>query len=195
MFKKGFGEEKDEVKDAFKTTKDDANKIFGTTFKGKKNESGKWKEKYNKNQEEKEKEKAEKKKYDDLFNSINPDNIGNAASGMRRVGKTGLVAVSEGEMIIPPDMNPYNIAKREKNEQSAIDAFKSKFGTKFRFRKYAPGTDYVDLSEDKSTLTMQKVIDALNKHKGNIDWLDKQLQNPEFKKIFDNIKQSKEGRS
>ena len=194
-FKKGFGEEKDEVKDAFKTTKDDANKIFGTTFKGKKNESGKWKEKYNKNQEEKEKEKAEKKKYDDLFNSINPDNIGNAASGMRRVGKTGLVAVSEGEMIIPPDMNPYNIAKREKNEQSAIDAFKSKFGTKFRFRKYAPGTDYVDLSEDKSTLTMQKVIDALNKHKGNIDWLDKQLQNPEFKKIFDNIKQSKEGRS
>lgn len=193
MFKKGFGEEKDEVKDAFKTAKDDTDKIFGTTFKGKKNESGKWKEKYNKNQEEK--EKAEKKKYDDLFNSINPDNIDNAASGMRRVGKTGLVAVSEGEMIIPPDMNPYNIAKREKNEQSAIDAFKSKFGSKFRFRKYAPGTDSVDLSEDKSTLTMQKVIDALNKHKGNIDWLDKQLQNPEFKKIFDQIKQSKEGRS
>ena len=197
MFKKGFGEEKDEVKDAFKSAKNGADKIFGTTIKGEKNSSGLFKDKYNKTQEEKEKE--EKKKYEDLFNSINPDNIDNAATGMRRVGKTGLVAVSEGEMIIPPDMNPYNIAKREKNEQSAIDAFRNKFGKKFNFKKFTVGTTGVssdDLSsDDLSQLTTEKVIAALKKHKGNPDWLARQLENPEFQKIFNDIKKSPEGRS
>lgn len=191
MFKKGFGEEKDEVKDAFKSVKNGADKIFGTTIKGEKNSSGLFKDKYNKTQEEK--EKAEKKKYEDLFNSINPDNIDNAATGMRRVGKTGLVAVSEGEMIIPPDMNPYNIAKREKNEQKSIDAFRKKFGSKFNFKKFGAGNNNVT-EGDLGQLTSEKVIAALKKHKGNIDWLDRQLQNPAFKKIFDEIKQTQEGR-
>lgn len=192
MFKKGFGEEKDEVKDAFKSAKNGADKIFGTIIKGEKNSSGLFKDKYNKTQEEK--EKAEKKKYEDLFNSINPDNIDNAATGMRRVGKTGLVAVSEGEMIIPPDMNPYNIAKREKNEQSAIDAFRNKFGKKFNFKKFTVGTTDVS-SDDLSQLTTEKVIAALKKHKGNPDWLARQLENPEFQKIFNDIKKSPEGKS
>lgn len=42
--------------------------------------------------------------------------IPNAAAGMRRVKKTGVIAVSEGEMVVPPDMNPANIRKREANE-------------------------------------------------------------------------------
>lgn len=47
--------------------------------------------------------------------------VENAAEGMRRVSKTGIIAASEGEMVIPPDMNPFNIRKRyrEENKQKA----------------------------------------------------------------------------
>lgn len=56
------------------------------------------------------------------------ETITGAASGLRKVSKTGVIAVSEGEMIIPPDMNPYNIKKREKAEQIAIDKFEKAYG-------------------------------------------------------------------
>lgn len=47
--------------------------------------------------------------------------VENAAEGMRRVSKTGIIVASEGEMVIPPDMNPFNIRKRyrEENKQKA----------------------------------------------------------------------------
>lgn len=51
-----------------------------------------------------------------------------AAKGTRKVSKTGLIAVSEGEMIIPPDMNPYNIKERKQKEQRAIDKYEAIFG-------------------------------------------------------------------
>lgn len=56
------------------------------------------------------------------------ETITGAASGLHKVSKTGVIAVSEGEMIIPPDMNPYNIKKREKAEQIAIDKFEKAYG-------------------------------------------------------------------
>ncbi|MDD3122023.1 MAG: phage tail tip lysozyme [Candidatus Izemoplasmatales bacterium] len=54
---------------------------------------------------------------------VKESSIGNAAKGLDRVTKTGIIAVSEGEMIIPPDLNPFNIAKREKNENKAKKKF------------------------------------------------------------------------
>lgn len=50
-----------------------------------------------------------------------------AASGIDRVTKTGVVAVSKGELILPPDMNPFNIKKREKNEDKQIKRFKKNY--------------------------------------------------------------------
>lgn len=51
-----------------------------------------------------------------------------AAEGIRKVKKTGAIIASAGEYILPPDMNPYNIAKRYKNENIARDKFISKYG-------------------------------------------------------------------
>lgn len=49
--------------------------------------------------------------------------VDQAAAGIDRVSKTGIVAVSEGEMIIPPDMNPFNISKRKREEDKAKKEF------------------------------------------------------------------------
>lgn len=62
------------------------------------------------------------KKAEDVDSRLKGD-TDQAAKGMKKVTKTGVVAVSEGEMILPPDMNPYNIAKRETNETRAKKQF------------------------------------------------------------------------
>lgn len=55
--------------------------------------------------------------------------VENAAEGMRRVSKTGIIAASEGEMVIPQDLNPFNIRQRyrEENRQKArfLDSIKN----------------------------------------------------------------------
>ena len=63
---------------------------------------------------------------DGLINEFKA-NIGTKADGAKRVKKTGLAVISEGEMIIPPDMNPYNIDRRYKNESKVRDNFLSTF--------------------------------------------------------------------
>ena len=50
-----------------------------------------------------------------------------AADGIKKIRKTGLMAVSEGEMVIPPDMNPFNIDKRIKKENAAKKKFANAF--------------------------------------------------------------------
>lgn len=55
----------------------------------------------------------------------NTDDLTQAASGMRMVDKTGLAVISEGEMIIPPDMDPLNIAKRYRKERAVKNKLKS----------------------------------------------------------------------
>lgn len=52
---------------------------------------------------------------------------GQAAAGLKRVPKTGVYALSEGEAVIPPDYDPANIRKRYKNEKAAIEDYK-KYG-------------------------------------------------------------------
>ena len=54
--------------------------------------------------------------------------VENAASGMKRVKKTGVVAVSEGEMILPPDMNPFNADDREEKENKQKERYQKYFG-------------------------------------------------------------------
>lgn len=72
----------------------------------------------------------------------------NAAEGMRRVSKTGVIVASEGELVLPPDMNPFNIRKRyrEENKQKkrfldSIDNYDSGGTVKFK-------TSKVDLSQN-----------------------------------------------
>ena len=100
------------------------------------------------------------KKYD----NYNDWDIENAASGMRRVSRTGVVAVSEGEMILPPDFNPNNIRKREKNENTAIDKFKSVYGD-IDIPNFASGTDNgKGETEDYNSKSKKKqgAIDLIN---------------------------------
>lgn len=65
--------------------------------------------------------KSEAGKVLDIIKGVG--DVDNAASGLKKVKKTGVIAVSEGEMIIPPDLNPYNIEKRTKNENKAKKSF------------------------------------------------------------------------
>lgn len=68
--------------------------------------------------------KGEKSKLDSRLKGLgDTESIDNAASGIKRVKKTGVIAVSEGELIIPPDLNPFNIRKRLRNENRAKKRF------------------------------------------------------------------------
>ena len=69
-----------------------------------------------------------------------------AASGMKRVTKTGVVAVSEGEMIIPPDMNPAKIKQRSAKEKKAIEEFEKVYGP-IGIEGYAAGGQYKSHSQ------------------------------------------------
>lgn len=62
-----------------------------------------------------------------IFKRDKNDDIPSAAKGMK-VTKTGLVAVSAGERIIPGSMDPASIDSRTIGEKTAIDKFKNKFG-------------------------------------------------------------------
>ena len=75
--------------------------------------------------------------------------VDSAAFG-KKVTKTGLVAVSEGEMIIPSEMNPFYKKKTDKkkqvrDEQNVIKRF---------FGSYAPGTPVVE--ETKGSAKQKK---------------------------------------
>ncbi len=71
-----------------------------------------------------EEEKKEKGKRERAKKRAKKNRKDKAAAGIDRVTKTGVVAVSKGELILPPDLNPFNIKKREKNENKQIDRFK-----------------------------------------------------------------------
>ena len=92
-----------------------------------------------------------------------------AARGLRKVSKTGVIAVSEGEMIIPPDMNPYNIKKREKDEQDAINKFEKAYGKFGIIPAYATGGS-VDMDPEKKEKLDKQVsrIDSIIA-RGNYD--------------------------
>lgn len=95
--------------------------------------------------------------------------IHGAAKGLRKVSKTGVIAVSEGEMIVPPDMNPYNIKKREKSEKDAIDKFEKVYGKFGSIPAYATGGS-VDIDPEKKAKLDKQVsrIDSIIA-RGNYD--------------------------
>ena len=83
--------------------------------------------------------KEKNSKIDKILDDLGAGSIENAASGMKRVTKTGVVAVSEGEMIVPPDKNPNNIKSRLKKENAAKDNYINYFGDAFGIPNYALG--------------------------------------------------------
>ena len=124
-----------------------------------------------------------------LFQSQASD-ITEAATGLKRVNKTGLAVISEGEMILPPDMNPFNVSKRRKNERKVKKDLKSGIDSIFEF---AEGTPSADFSDDQKTSTQDNLFEKflhqnpelLKKFiakKGSIKYLDGYMQRQESKK-------------
>lgn len=143
VFKKGFGEI---IHDVFGDIKDSIHDFFtpddedGQGFVGRNLDkmSDKYAEKKKKEKEaEERKEKgdqdifeasAQSKEEDEKKKKQNKNKpISNAAAGLK-VTRTGLVAVSEGERIVPKYANAASIAGRQLKENSAIAKFKKMMG-------------------------------------------------------------------
>lgn len=102
---------------------------------------------------------------------------GTAAHG-RKVTKTGIVAVSEGELIVPSELNPYyhgitNKAAQVRNEQRVVDNFYGSFAPGGRIpyegeydrRKHGKKVEYFQYREGKWVhLTESKDIEDAKKH-------------------------------
>ena len=85
-----------------------------------------------------------------------------AASGLERVSKTGVIAVSKGELIVPPDLNPYNINKRKKAEENAINKFEKEYGSISNIASFAEGGTY-NGDDDKKKKVLDNIINSINK--------------------------------
>lgn len=135
LFKEGFSDMWKGVKNIFKPIKEEAKK---TVF-GEKNEKGKAKEEHNRNLSN------NRTVIDAIKGAFKDDGTGETqdipkhATGTRRVSKTGIVAVSEGEMILPPDMNPTNIKKRYAAESESINKFKKVYGNIKNIKSFSEG--------------------------------------------------------
>ena len=103
--------------------------------------------------------------------------IENAASGMKRVSKTGIIAASEGELIIPADLNPFNISKNKRREDRAKNKFIDTYDLGGFIDGYAEGgkvsfSDYVQNvlnSGDESKIKTVTAALKNMKNKKNID--------------------------
>lgn len=85
------------------------------------------------------------------------ETIESHATGTRRVSSTGVVAVSEGEMIIPPDMNPYNISQRQKDEKKSIEKFEKAFGKAEDIQSFAEGGIFEGKTKERLDNLIQKI--------------------------------------
>lgn len=128
--------------------------------------------------------KVKNSKIDKLMNEFGVGGVENAAGGMKRVSKTGVVAVSEGEMIIPPDMNPYNIDKRLKNENKAKDKYLNYFGDAFDIPNFAKGGT---VSRKGPKVVAEGIMNG-NVSKESFDKLDPKYQ----RKVLEELKNMKE---
>lgn len=177
ILKEGFGEIKNGFKKLFKPDSDDEDNIsFKDILNGRLNETGKAKKKRNRDltdqevvidREQREREKKKREKEAKRKNREDDgDDIEQAAKGMKRVAKTGIIAASEGELIVPPDMNPYNISNRNRREQTAISKFKSSGRGLGKIQSFAPG-GIVDFSDGKylaiaNELNKNSIVNANN---------------------------------
>lgn len=154
LFKEGFSDMWKGVKDIFKPAKEEAKK----TILGEKNEKGKAKEEKN-NAFKDILYQANRKSKDDGTGSTK--DIPNAATGARQVSKTGIVAVSEGEVILPPDLDETNVKKRYRAENNAISKFKKVYGNTRNIQSFAEGGKFDPKKRYSSGYTHEELIELV----------------------------------
>jgi cell wall-associated NlpC family hydrolase len=154
LFKEGFSDMWKGVKDIFKPVKEEAKK---TVF-GEKNEKGKAKEEKNNAFKDILYQAGRKPKDDGTGNT---KDIPNAATGARQVSKTGVIAVSEGEVILPPDLNETNVKKRYRVENNAISKFKKAYGDIGNIQSFAEGGKFDPKKKYSSGYTHEELIELV----------------------------------
>lgn len=165
-----FGRVGNEVKGAGKFAANSVkNAADAVEFTSKLNEAG-------------EAKKERNSKIDDILDNLGAGSIENAASGMKRVTKTGVVAVSEGEMIVPPDKNPNNIKSRLKKENAAKEKYLNYFGDAFNIENYGAG-GVAGLVHDEVTKDIETFAqDMLSGKKTTADY---KALNPDMRRYVD----------
>lgn len=154
LFKEGFSDMWKGVKDIFKPAKEEAKK---TVF-GEKNEKGKAKEEKNNAFKDILYQAGRKPKDDGTGDT---KDIPNAATGARQVSKTGVIAVSEGEVILPPDLNESNVKKRYRAENNAISKFKKAYGNIGNIQSFAEGGKFDPKKKYSSGYTHEELIELV----------------------------------
>lgn len=154
LFKEGFSDMWKGVKDIFKPAKEEAKK---TVF-GEKNEKGKAKEEKNNAFKDILYQAGRKPKDDGTGDT---KDIPNAATGARQVSKTGVIAVSEGEVILPPDLNETNVKKRYRAENNAISKFKKAYGDIGNIQSFAEGGKFDPKKKYSSGYTHEELIELV----------------------------------
>lgn len=152
LFKEGFSDMWKGVKDIFKPVKEEAKK----TIFGEKNEKGKAKEEKNNAFKDILYQAGRKPKDDGTGNT---KDISNAATGARQVSKTGVIAVSEGEVILPPDLDETNVKKRYRAENNAISKFKKAYGDIGNIQSFAEGGKFDPKKKYSSGYTHEELIE------------------------------------
>ena len=154
LFKEGFSDMWKGVKDIFKPAKEEAKK----TIFGEKNEKGKAKEENNNAFKDILYQAGRKPKDDGTGNT---KDISNAATGARQVSKTGVIAVSEGEVILPPDLDETNVKKRYRAENNAISKFKKAYGDIGNIQSFAEGGKFDPKKKYSSGYTHEELIELV----------------------------------
>lgn len=155
-FKSIFGWMKDSVKGVGEWT--------GTTSK--KNQKGQAKQSRN----------DTRRDYVNFLSNLLPkstSDITEAASGIRRVNEDAeLVVVSKGEAIIPASLNPFDIAKRSRDEKRFKNKLKSSIDSIPAFAEGTPnvGSDEKFSNEDKDTNFIKQ---AMKNPKVFYKWIEK----------------------
>ena len=154
LFKEGFSDMWKGVKDIFKPAKEEAKK----TIFGEKNEKGNAKEENNNAFKDILYQAGRKPKDDGTGNT---KDISNAATGARQVSKTGVIAVSEGEVILPPDLDETNVKKRYRAENNAISKFKKAYGDIGNIQSFAEGGKFDPKKKYSSGYTHEELIELV----------------------------------
>lgn len=154
LFKEGFSDMWKGVKDIFKPAKEEAKK----TIFGERNEKGEAKEEKNNAIKDILYQAGRKPKDDGTGDT---KGIPNAATGARQISKTGVIAVSEGEVILPPDLDETNVKKRYRAENNAISKFKKAYGDIGNIQSFAEGGKFDPKKKYSSGYTHEELIELV----------------------------------
>ena len=115
---------------------------------------------------------------DSILNSLEGEE-GNAARGIKRVKKTGVVAVSKGELIIPESLNPYVVQRNLREENKAKKKFINSFIPNFAEGGTVGDSDsYINYIKTKYKDNPEALKKFLNSIKG---------KGEKSKKVYDKI--------